>query len=47
MIIKRKQNLWEVPVSSDFCEIRFRANGNVSPLYLQHNLSAGPITHAE
>lgn len=47
MIIKRKQNLWEVPVSSDFCEISFSANRNVSPLYLQHNLSAGPISHTE
>ena len=46
-IIKRKQNLWEVPVSSDFSEIRFSANGNISSLYLQHNHSAGTITHAE
>ena len=45
-IIKRKQNLWEVPISSDFSEIRFSANGNIFSLYLQHNLSAGTITHA-
>lgn len=46
-IIKRKRNLWEVPVSSDFPEIRFSANRNIFSLYLQHNLSAGTITHAE
>lgn len=46
-MIKSKQNLWEVTVSSDSSEIRHSANGNLSSLYSQHNLSAGTITHAE